>query len=54
MLTLSGSTATRANFASSIAGFPVGMATGPMEIFIFFQEQITLYIKSLSLVQRHR
>ena len=29
MLTLSGSTATRANFASSIAGSPVGMATGP-------------------------
>jgi len=29
MLTLSGSTATRANFASSIAGFPVCMATGP-------------------------
>ncbi|HEX3165977.1 MAG TPA: PQQ-dependent sugar dehydrogenase [Chitinophagaceae bacterium] len=29
MLTLSGSTATRTNFASSIAGFPVGMATGP-------------------------
>ncbi len=29
MLTLSGSTATRANFAFSIAGSPVGMATGP-------------------------
>jgi glucose/arabinose dehydrogenase len=29
MLTLSGSTATRTNFASSIAGSPVGMATGP-------------------------
>ena len=29
MLTLSGSTATRSNFASSIAGSPVGMATGP-------------------------
>src|SRR5688572_11661979 len=29
MLTLSGGTATRANFASSIAGSPVGMATGP-------------------------
>ena len=28
-LTLSGSTATRSNFASSIAGSPVGMATGP-------------------------
>ncbi len=28
-LTLSGSTATRTNFASSIAGSPVGMATGP-------------------------
>lgn len=29
MLTLSGSTATRSNFASAIAGSPVGMATGP-------------------------
>jgi len=29
MLTLSGSTGTRSNFASSIAGSPVGMATGP-------------------------
>ena len=29
MLTLSGSTATRSNFASSIAGSPVGMETGP-------------------------
>jgi len=29
MLTLSGSTATRSNFASSIAGFPVCMLTGP-------------------------
>ena len=29
MLTLSGSTATRTNFASSIAGSPVGMTTGP-------------------------
>lgn len=29
MLTLSGGTATRSNFASSIAGSPVGMATGP-------------------------
>ena len=29
MLTLSGGTATRANFASSIAGSPVAMATGP-------------------------
>ncbi len=29
MLTLSGSTATRANFASSIAASPVSMATGP-------------------------
>ena len=28
-LTLSGTTATRSNFASSIAGSPVGMATGP-------------------------
>src|SRR5688572_850198 len=28
-LTLSGGTATRSNFASSIAGSPVGMATGP-------------------------
>ena len=28
-LTLSGSTATRSNFASSIAGSPVGMVTGP-------------------------
>ena len=29
MLTLSGTTATRANFASSIAGSPVGITTGP-------------------------
>src|SRR5204862_5184039 len=29
MLTLSGTTATRTNFASSIAGSPVGITTGP-------------------------
>jgi glucose/arabinose dehydrogenase len=50
MLSLSGTSATRTNFASSIAGSPVCMATGLMEIFIFFLELIVLFIKLLTAI----